>query len=430
MPLSSITKGSAESPTVGVSDRADYCVEEIESRIIGWSNDIKNNDGVMASFEDIATDKNKEGPTKTVDGVTLPDLSSPTPPKMFKEGWETQYDNFVSKRADVNTVSYSIVDEMIRIRDVLKSYRDYFWDEETAVNAELSRLEGIRDQHETRRDYWLAQRGALDPLDPNYATDYATYTSNYNHHESDRARFEGYRSTVLSECNAIFGQFNGSSRSGQTATCSNAVNGEFESILDTIHHGLVRACNRIGTKDVEAKYWVDDVDKTDATTYVGLQYANTPVKLLDYMGNFNQIIEAKDTISKLEGITFNITEFETVTNELIALDMTTATSEFTDSTGTTQYAHYPSVNSKPDAKEGLLTYYYSNGVSPKYYNDKQETISGMSAQVSTAKAGVEDTEDDLEALALSSQTGDWDTDLDNLETSRTQYSSQTYDSTP
>lgn len=430
MPLSSITKGSAESPTVGVSDRADYCVEEIESRIIGWSNDIKNNDGVMASFEDIATDKNKEGPTKTVDGVTLPDLSSSTPPKMFKEGWETQYDNFVSKRADVNTVSYSIVDEMIRIRDVLKTYRDYFWDEETAVNTELSRLEGIRDQHETRRDYWLAQRNALDPLDVNYATDYTTYTSNYNHHEADRVRFEGYRSTVLSECNAIFGQFNGSSRSGQTATCSNAVNGEFESILDTIHHGLVRACNRIGTKDVEAKYWVDEVNKEDASTYVGLQYANTPVKLLDYMGNFNQIIEAKDTISKLEGITFNITEFETVTNELIALDMTTATSEFTDSTGTTQYAHYPSVNSKPDAKEGLLTYYYSNGVSPKYYNDKQETISGMSAQVSTAKAGVEDTEDDLEALALSSQTGDWDTDLDNLETSRTQYSSQTYDSTP
>jgi len=444
----SITKGSAGTPTVGVSDRADYCVEEIESRIIDWADDITNNDGVMASFEDIATDKNKSGPTKTVTSgdisATIPDLTSPTPFKLHKEGWETQFDNFVSKRADVNTASYSIMDEMIRIRDVLKTYRDYFWDEETAVNAELTRLEGIRDAHVIRRDYWYGVRDtnqalidALDPLDPDYLTDLNTYTTardtaitNAAHHEADRVTSETYRSTVLTECNAIFGEFNGSSRTGQTATCSNAVNGEFESILDTIHIGLVRACNRIGTKDVQAKYWVDTVDRSDAATYVGAKYADTPVDLLSYMTKFVKMVQKKDSVSKLESNTFNISEFETVSNEMVAFDLTTTTTSFTDNSGTTQYAHYPSLNAAPDAKEALLTQYYSNGVSPKYYKDKQESLSHMAAQVSTAKAGVEETEDDLQALALSSQTGDWDTDLDNLETSRTQYSSWVYVEAP
>jgi len=448
MSLSSITKGSAGVPTVGVSDRADYCVEEIESRMIDWSDDITNNDGVMASFEDIATDKNKSGPTKTVSSgdisATIPDLTSPTPFKLHKEGWETQFDNFVSKRADVNTASYSILDEMTRIRDVLKTYRNYFWDEETAVNTELTRLEGIRDQHQARRDYWYGQRDyyqglidSLNPLDSDYGTNLTSYTSlrdtastNAAHHEADRVRFEGYRSTVLTECNAIFGDFASGARSGQSTTCENAVNGEFESILDTIHHGLVRACNRIGTKDVQAKYWVDTVDRSDATTYVGAKYADTPVDLLSYMTKFVKMVQKKDSVSKLEANTFNISEFETVSNELIAFDLTTTTTSFTDNNGTTQYAHYPSLNAAPDAKEALLTQYYSNGVSPKYYKDKQESLSHMAAQVSTAKAGVEETEDDLQALALSSQTGDWDTDLDNLETSRTQYSSQTYVSSP
>ena len=435
MALSSITKGSAGAPTVGVSDRADYCIEEIESRLITWADDITNNDGVMASYEDIATDKNKAGPQKTITvgdtSIQIPDLSSATPPKLFKAGWETQFDNFVSKRADVNTTSYAIVDELIRIKGVLKTYRNLFWDEETAVNAEIARLETIRDQYQASADSYQAIADAhIAGGGSTGDTEYTDAIAARDHQLIDKATSQTYATDVKDDADLIFGEFNLDSNTGQTATCSNAVNGEFESILDTIHHGLVRACNRIGTKDVEAKYWVATVDRSDATTYVGLKYSDTPVALLNYMGAFRKMTMIKDTVSKLDATSFDITEFQSVSDELVGFDLGSGSTEFTDKDGVTQYAHYPQLNATPDAKEALLTTYYSTGVSPKYYNDKQDSLSSMAAQVSTAKAGVVATDDDLGVLALSDQTGDWDTDLDNLETARTQYSSWVYADAP
>src|SRR6056300_1030386 len=55
---SGITKNSAgaATPTVGISDRNDYCVEEIDIRVTEWMEDLTNNDGVMKSYVDIAKD--------------------------------------------------------------------------------------------------------------------------------------------------------------------------------------------------------------------------------------------------------------------------------------------------------------------------------------------------------------------------------------
>ena len=446
---SAITKNGAGAnpPTYGISDRADYCVEELENTVINWTESISGIDSIMEAYLDFATDKSKQGPTTSVTigayTANIPDLSSPTDFKRFKAGWESAFDNFTNKRADVNTAAYAIIDEIFRIKGVLKTYRDLFWAEETAVNAELKRLETIRDQYAARRDYWYGQRdyyqGLLDglnPLDPDYTANLTSYTSlrntassNASHHDTDRETTEGYRSTVLTQCNAIFGDFAGGANTGQEEPAATAVNGEYETILNTIRLQLLAVENKTGTKGKEATYW-DGKGHTYPTTYEGTEYDDTPVALLEYMGKFQLVTLNKDSVAKMGENTFEIGEFQTVNNDLVAFDLTTTTTSYTTTEGFTNYVHYPQLNSSPDAKESLLKAFLNTGTSAKYWNDRQHTLSSMNTQVSTVKTQAESSKTAIAALALSSQTNDWDTDLDNLETARTQYSFWVYDSAP
>lgn len=386
---SGITKNSAgaATPTVGISDRNDYCAEEIDVRVVEWMEDLTNNDGVMKSYVDIATDK---------------------------DDFTSAYDNFVAKKASVLSTSYEFITELLRLKNFLKPYRTSFWAEEELVNAELKRLENIKAQYQSEVDYF---QGLIDgdPTSP----DVPTWESKRNTQSGNVTTTENYRADVKTDADAIFGQFNGTSNTGQTAAATAAVNGEMEDILEVIFFALVRSCQLIGTKPA-----VDDVWGT--TT--GSTETDTPVALLSYFDRFTKLIESKDTVNTLDGYTFDLTPFQNVSDNLVGLDIGEGTATYKDVNGNDAVATYPVLNAAPDAKVGLLTAYLNSGVSAYYFGDDQDTLSSMTDQVLNAKNAVETQLGNLEALPVANQATDWNTDLDNLETARTQYSSWTFTS--
>ena len=388
MPTSGITKNSAgaATPTVGISDRNDYCVEEIDVRVTEWMEDLTNNDGVMKSYVDIATDK---------------------------EDFTSAYDNFVAKRASVLSDSYDFITEFLRIKNFLKPYRTAFWAEEEAVNAELKRLEDVKAAYQAEVDYF---QGLIDddPSSPD-AGDWATAKTTQS---GNVTTTETYRADVKTDADAIFGQFNGTSNTGQTAESTSAVNKEIEDILEAIFFAIVRSCQLIGTKPA-----VEDVFGTT----IGSTETDTPVALLSYFDKFTKLIESKDTVDTLDGYTFDLTPFQNVSDNLSGLDIGEATATYKDVNGNDAIATYPVFNEPgPDATVGLLTAYLNSGVGAYYFGDDQDTLSSMTSQVLNAKNAVETQLGNLEALPVANQATDWDTDLDNLETARTQYSSWTF----
>jgi len=385
---SGITKNSAgaATPTVGISDRNDYCVEEIDVRVTEWMEDLTNNDGVMKSYVDIATDK---------------------------EDFTSAYDNFVAKRASVLSDSYDFITEFLRIKNFLKPYRTAFWAEEEAVNAELKRLEDVKAAYQAEVDYF---QGLIDddPSSPD-AGDWATAKTTQS---GNVTTTETYRADVKTDADAIFGQFNGTSNTGQTAEATSAVNKEIEDILEAIFFAIVRSCQLIGTKPA-----VEDVFGTT----IGSTETDTPVALLSYFDKFTKLIESKDTVDTLDGYTFDLTPFQNVSDNLSGLDIGEATATYKDVNGNDAIATYPVFNEPgPDATVGLLTAYLNSGVGAYYFGDDQDTLSSMTNQVLNAKNAVETQLGNLEALPVANQATDWDTDLDNLETARTQYSSWTF----
>ena len=385
---SGITKNSAgaATPTVGISDRNDYCAEEIDVRVTEWMEDLTNNDGVMKSYVDIATDK---------------------------EDFTSAYDNFVAKRASVLSDSYDFITEFLRIKNFLKPYRTAFWAEEEAVNAELKRLEDVKAAYQAEVDYF---QGLIDddPSSPD-AGDWATAKTTQS---GNVTTTETYRADVKTDADAIFGQFNGTSNTGQTAESTSAVNKEIEDILEAIFFAIVRSCQLIGTKPA-----VEDVFGTT----IGSTETDTPVALLSYFDKFTKLIESKDTVDTLDGYTFDLTPFQNVSDNLSGLDIGEATATYKDVNGNDAIATYPVFNEPgPDATVGLLTAYLNSGVGAYYFGDDQDTLSSMTNQVLNAKNAVETQLGNLEALPVANQATDWDTDLDNLETARTQYSSWTF----
>lgn len=389
---SGITKNSAgaATPTVGISDRNDYCAEEIDVRVTEWMEDLTNNDGVMKSYVDIATDK---------------------------EDFTSAYDNFVAKRASVLSDSYDFITEFLRIKNFLKPYRTAFWAEEEAVNAELKRLEDVKAAYQAEVDYF---QGLIDddPSSPD-AGDWATAKTTQS---GNVTTTETYRADVKTDADAIFGQFNGTSNTGQTAESTSAVNKEIEDILEAIFFAIVRSCQLIGTKPA-----VEDVFGTT----IGSTETDTPVALLSYFDKFTKLIESKDTVDTLDGYTFDLTPFQNVSDNLSGLDIGEATATYKDVNGNDAIATYPVFNEPgPDATVGLLTAYLNSGVGAYYFGDDQDTLSSMTNQVLNAKNAVETQLGNLEALPVANQATDWDTDLDNLETARTQYSSWIYTEAP
>jgi hypothetical protein len=387
---SGITKNSAgaATPTVGISDRNDYCAEEIDVRVTEWMEDLTNNDGVMKSYVDIATDK---------------------------EDFTSAYDNFVAKKASVLSASYDFITEFLRLKNFVKPYRTAFWTEEEAVNAELKRLEDIKAQYQGEVDHF---QGLIN--DNPSSPDVGDWTTAKNTQSNNVTTTENYRADVKTDADAIFGQFNGTSNTGQTAEAASGVNKEIEDILEAIFFAIVRSCQLIGTKPA-----VEDIFGTT----IGSTETDTPVALLSYFDRFTKLIESKDTVDTLDGYTFDLTPFQNVSDNLVGLDIGEATATYKDVDGNDAIATYPVLNGPgPDAKVGLLTAYLNSGVGAYYFGDDQDTLSSMTSQVLNAKNAVETQLGNLEALPVANQATDWDTDLDNLETARTQYSSWTFTS--
>lgn len=393
---SGITKNSAgaATPTVGISDRNDYCVEEIDVRVTEWMEDLTNNDGVMKSYVDIAKDK---------------------------EDFTSAYDNFVAKKASVLSTSYDFLPELLRLKNFLKPYRTAFWAEEEAVNAEIKRLEGIKADYQGEVDYF---QGLIDS-DPS-SPDVGDWTAARNTQSTNVTTTEHYITGtgvgseplgVKTDADDIFGQFNGTSNTGQTAEAASAVNKEIEDILEAIFFAIVRSCQLIGTKPA-----VEDVFGTT----IGSTETDTPVALLSYFDKFTKLIESKDTVNALDGYTFDLTPFQNVSDNIVGLDIGEETTTYKDVNGNDAIATYPVLNAAPDAKIGLLTAYLDSGVGAYYFGDDQDTLSSMTSQVLNAKNAVETQLGNLEALPVANQATDWDTDLDNLETARTRYSSWTF----
>lgn len=458
---SGITKNSAgaAAPTVGISDRNDYCAEEIDVRVVEWMEDLTNNDGVMKSYVDIAKDVPLAGTwtastdsitinsvaangkaTTQVDigailknstGTTIGTVASITDDNNIKltanaavsiaaevvltNKFTPAYDNFVAKKASVLSTSYDFITELQRLKNFLKPYRTSFWAEEEAVNAELKRLENIKAQYQSEVDYF---QGLIDgdPTSP----DVSTWESKRNTQSGNVTTTENYRSNVKTAADAIFGQFTSpSANTGQTAAATVAVNGEMEDILEAIFFALVRSCQLIGTKPGVEDVW---------GTTIGSTETDTPVALLSYFDKFTKLIESKDTVDTLDGYTFDLTPFQNVSDNIVGLDIGEGTATYKDTNGNDATATYPVVNAVPDTKFGLLTAYLNSGVGAYYFGDDQDTLSSMTNQVLNAKNAVETQLGNLEALPVANQATDWNTDLDNLETARTQYSSWTFTS--
>jgi uncharacterized lipoprotein YajG len=455
---SGITKNSAgaATPTVGISDRNDYCVEEIDIRVTEWMEDLTNNDGVMKSYVDIAKDvplagtwtSSTESTTvnsvaangkattqvdvgailKTSTGTSIGTVASITDDNNIKltanaavsiaaevvitNKFISAYDNFVAKRASVLSASYDFITEFLRIKNFIKPYRTAFWAEEEAVNTELERLEGIKADYQDEVDYF---QGLIDgdPSSPD-AGDWETARDTQS---ANVTTTENYRADVKTDADAIFGQFNGTSNTGQTAEAASAVNKEIEDILEAIFFAIVRSCQLIGTKPA-----VEDVFGTT----IGSTETDTPVALLSYFDRFTKLIESKDTVNTLDGYTFDLTPFQNVSDNIVGLDLGEATASYKDVDGNDAIATYPVLNAAADAKVGLLTAYLNSGVGAYYFGDDQDTLSSMTSQVLNAKNAVETQLGNLEALPVANQATDWDTDLVNLETARTQYSSWTF----
>lgn len=399
--------------TIGICTRAESDNPEIENRIIEWSNDMENINGVMTAYFDMTQD-----------------LQKILPEKQYLDGWESAYDNLKAKKESVAEKMLEMVDEMVRIQGVLSTYVPLFETKETQINAELSRLKGIADQYHTSANAYQAIADAhLAGGGSTGDTEYTDAIAARDHQLDDKATTEGYASTVKTNADNIFGASAGAPGE-QTLRSTAAVNLELEDILDRIHEAIANSAYDVGTRGSTDKFWTGNYN----TNHDAAGQPNNPAGLLEYFGVFKRMIKDKDITNKLDSISFSSGEFATISDKLVPLDLETKTASWKDSNGVTQTAYYPHLNSSPEPNNALLSAYYTGTVSnTKYFkhsNVQATSLDSISTQVATAETGVNTELTALKGLATSSQTSDWDTDLANLETERTRYSSWVYADAP
>lgn len=399
--------------TIGICTRAESDNYEIESRIIEWSNDMENIDGVMTAYFDMAQD-----------------LQKILPEKQYLDGWESAYDNLKAKKESVAEKMLEMVDEMVRIEGVLATYVPLFEAEETKVNTELSRLKTIADQyHASANSYQAIADAHIAGGGSTGDTEYTDAIAARDHQLADRTTSANNATDVKTDADAIFGASPGAPGT-QSDRSTAAVNLELENILDRIHEAIANSAYGVGTRGATDKFWSGNYN----SNFNDNGQPNNPAGLLEYFGVFKRMIKNKDITNKMDGVSFSTAEFATITDKLVPLDLETKTATWKDSNGVTQTAYYPQLNSRPEPNDALLSAYYTGSVSNNKYfkhSDVQtNSIDSISTQVATAESAINTELTALKALATSSQTSDWDTDLTNLETARTQYSSWVYADAP
>lgn len=355
--------GAGVYKTVGISSRADYIAEELDARIMEWSGHLTNIDGVFKSYVELHPD-------------------------------------FADEKASVLATMYLFYTELQRARNEVVPFYDLYWDEEGLVNTEIKRLEDVRAAYAAESERIDDAIALLDVvLDAGQIATLEGYQSTVN---TNAGTSETYRNTVKTDADAAFGLYEGTPA---VTTDTASGNYEFEDLLDDVVDAFDACRERVGIKE-------------------GL--TDTAVALLNYFDTFVRLTESGESVDKLDDVTFISSEYQSVSNNLVGLDVGTGSANYTDVDGNEAVATYPVLNTPSDHKTAIVTTYLNAGVSPKYYNDPQAALSSMTSQISSCKSTIEAQYAVLQGLPTATQQARWYLYLTDIETARTQYSSWTY----
>jgi len=223
----------------------------LESFIVDWMLDLKNNMGLLENLESIHPE-----------------------------------DTIVSNNDVSETAMYAIADEMARIKYAVAPLYQEAVVHKNAVDAKIQALCARMNQHEANRNAWLSYRNSLDPLDPDYASDYSRATSNYNTNESYRQNKNTQITTLRGDANAIIAQ----------------INTEFEELA----RGVLKA--RYNCNTSVGSLVTDDVQASPSSYYVVGSKSNTEgfaLAVLNKIGKWAEFAQSLSIVNKLKSINFN-----------------------------------------------------------------------------------------------------------------------------
>ena len=310
------------------------------------------------------------------------------------------HSDFSDEKASILETMYAFLPALETARDAVEPFYDLYWTEEGLVNTEIKRLEDVKADYDAEVLTIDGLLDGLDVTDPQFATLTASRTT-----QSDRSSTtQGYIEDVRDDADAAFGAY-----SGDPATTTDTTSGnyEFEDLLDDVVDAFNACRERVGIKD----------GQTD-----------TAVALLNYFDKFVRLVESGESVNELNEITFTASEFQTVSDNLVGLEVGTESVNFKDVDGNDAVASYPVLNSSPNHKTAIVLAYLNNGTGPKYYTDEQDSLSSMTTQVSQCKSTIETQLAVIQGLPTATHQARWYLYLADIETARTQHSSWTFTS--
>jgi len=224
----------------------------LESFIVDWMLDLKNNMGLLENLEEIHPE-----------------------------------DSIVSNNDVSETAMYAIADEMARIKYAVAPLYQEAVVHKNAVDAKIQALCARMNQHETNRDAWLAHRNSLDPLDPNYTSKYNTATANYNTNETYRQNKDTQITTLRDDADAIITQ----------------INTEFQELA----RGVLKA--RYNCNTSVGSLVTDDVQEPPSSYYIVGNKSNQTegfaLAVLNKIGKWAEFAQSLSIVNKLKSINFN-----------------------------------------------------------------------------------------------------------------------------
>lgn len=223
----------------------------LESFIVDWMLDLKNNVGLLENLEEIHPE-----------------------------------DSIISNNVVSETAMYAIADEMARIKYAVAPLYQEAVVHKNAVDAKIQALCARMNQHEANRNAWLSYRNSLDPEDPNYSSDYNTATANYNTNETYRQNKNTQIITLRGDANAIIAQ----------------INTEFEELA----RGVLKA--RYNCNTSVGSLVTDDVQASPSSYYIVGSKSNTEgfaLAVLNKIGKWAEFAQSLSIVNKLKSINFN-----------------------------------------------------------------------------------------------------------------------------
>ena len=223
----------------------------LESFIVDWMLDLKNNMGLLENLEEIHPE-----------------------------------DSIISNNDVSETAMYAIADEMARIKYAVAPLYQEAVVHKNAVDAKIQALCARMNQHEANRNAWSSYRNSLDPLDPDYTSDYNTATANYNTNETYRQNKNTQITTLRNDANAIIDQ----------------INTEFEELA----RGVLKA--RYNCNTSVGSLVTDDVQASPSSYYIVGSKSNTEgfaLAVLNKIGKWAEFAQSLSIVNKLKSINFN-----------------------------------------------------------------------------------------------------------------------------